>query len=222
MKIEIISDTVCPWCFIGKRRLEGALAERPEVKPEILWRPFQLNPDMPNKGADRKSYLESKFGGPEGAERIYTNVREAGASAGIAFDFEAIERTPNTIDSHRLIHWAGETGRQSEVVERLFAAYFLNGRDIGDSGVLRDVAGEAGLAADDIEAKLAGDEDRYTVLKDYIQAVQIGVTGVPFFIFNRKYAISGAQEPSMFHQVFDEIANEAESASPVTADTSSP
>ena len=222
MKIEIISDTVCPWCFIGKRRLEGALAERPEVKPEILWRPFQLNPDMPNKGADRKSYLESKFGGPEGAERIYVNVREAGASAGIAFDFEAIERTPNTIDSHRLIHWASETGRQGEVVERLFAAYFLNGRDIGDSGVLRDVAGEAGLAADDIEAKLAGDEDRYTVLKDYIQAVQIGVTGVPFFIFNRKYAISGAQEPSMFHQVFDEIANEAESASPVAADTPSP
>lgn len=222
MKIEIVSDTVCPWCFIGKRRLERALADRPEVNPEVIWRPFQLNPDMPNEGAERKGYLEAKFGGPEGAERIYANVREAGASAGIAFDFEAIERTPNTIDSHRLIHWAGETGRQDEIVERLFAAYFLNGRDIGDSGVLCDIAGEAGLAADNIETKLAGDEDRHTVSNDHIQAVQIGVTGVPFFIFNRKYAISGAQEVPMFHQVFDEIANAAESTSPVAADTPSP
>ena len=130
MIIEIVSDSVCPWCFIGKRRLERALAERPQAELQIGWRPFQLNPDMPPGGMDRKAYLERKFGGVEGARRSYAPIREAGAGEGIDFAFDRMERTPNTVNSHRLIHRAAEAGRQDAVVEAVFRAYFLDGGDI--------------------------------------------------------------------------------------------
>lgn len=212
MKVEIVSDTVCPWCFIGKRRFERAIAERPGLDVNVTWRPFQLNPDMPPEGLDRKSYLGAKFGGAEGAERVYARVREAGASEGVDFDFNAIERSPNTIDSHRLILWAGESGFQDAIVERLFKAYFLDGRDIGDRAVLIEVAGDAGMDAGHVAGLLAQDQDRGRVLEECGWAVQVGVSGVPCFIFDRKFSVSGAQDPAAFHQVFDAIAGESTSA----------
>ena len=212
MKIDIVSDTVCPWCFVGKRRLERALALRPGLTPDITWWPFQLNPDMPTVGRDRKSYLEAKFGGPAGAERIYAHIRDAGLSEGIDFSFDAIERTPNTIDSHRLIHWAGAAGRQDDVVEGLFRAYFLDGRDIGDATVLVEVARDAGLDKDDVALGLAEERDRDLMAQWNRSAVEMGISGVPCFIVDRKRAISGAQDASVFLQLFDTIAEEAPEA----------
>ena len=145
MRIDIISDTVCPWCFVGKRRLEQALSMRPELNPTITWHPFQLNPEMPAEGVDRKTYLDSKFGGPEGAERVYGVIREAGAAEDIAFNFDAIAVTPNSIDSHRVIHWADGDNKQDAVVEALFRGYFLEGANIGDPKVLADTADSCGM-----------------------------------------------------------------------------
>jgi len=212
MQIEIVSDTVCPWCFIGKRRFERALAERPGLDINVSWLPFQLNPDMPPEGLDRKSYLGAKFGSAEATQRVYARVREAGVSEGVDFDFDAIERSPNTIDSHRLILWAGELGYQDAIVEYLFKAYFLDGRDIGDQAVLIEVAGDAGMDAGQVAGLLAQDQDRGRVLDECNRAVQIGVSGVPCFIFDRRFSVSGAQDPAVFLQVFDTIAGESSGA----------
>ena len=151
MTIDVISDVVCPWCFIGRRRLGEALAllatREPHVRPVVSWHPFQLNPDLPREGIDRRAYLEAKFGGHARADDIYARVRAAGASVGIEFAFERIDRQPNTLDAHRLISWAQARGDPEELVERLFRAYFLEGRSIGERGVLATIAGEAGLPA---------------------------------------------------------------------------
>ena len=208
--IEIVSDTVCPWCFIGKRRLEQALAERPPGEEiRIDWRPFQLNPDMPEGGIDRKEYLEAKFGGPEGARQVYQNIHDAGATVGLDLQFDRIPRTPNTIDSHRLVDRAGKEGCQDAVVEILFQAYFQDGKDIGDIDVLVSAAAEAGMDAKAVRAYLESDEDVDRVKNEDMTARQMGVQGVPCFIFNRKYAISGAQEPAAFHKIFERLAEEA-------------
>jgi len=207
--IDIISDTVCPWCFIGKRRLERALAEKgEEPKVFIGWRPFQLNPDMPAEGMDRKAYLEAKFGGEQGAQRIYDNIRQAGETVGIDFNFSAVGRTPNTINSHRLIDRAGQEGKQDSVVEGLFHAYFLEGRDIGDTDVLVEVAAAGGLDADATRAYLESDEDAERIRGEDVMARRMGVQGVPCFILNRKYAISGAQDHRVFLQAFSQIEDE--------------
>ena len=160
MDIDIFSDTICPWCFIGKRRLERALAERPQPDLTIHWRAFQLNPDMPAGGMDRSQYLEQKFGGASNAEAIYDQVRAAGETEGIDFAFERMKRTPNTIDSHRLIRHAGQQAqqgqaRQDAVVQALFDAYFLRAEDIGDPGGLAPAAAEAGLDTDETAPVLA-------------------------------------------------------------------
>ena len=218
MQVVIVSDTVCPWCYIGKRRFERAVAERPTLDVNVSWRPFQLNPDMPSEGLDRKRYLSAKFGGAEGAERVYARVREAGASEGIDFNFEAIKRSPNTIDSHRLIHWAEESGHQDAIVERLFKAYFLDGRDIGDRAALIEVAGDAGMDADHVATLLERDQGRGRVLEECSWAVQVGVSGVPCFIFDHRFAVSGAQDPAVFRQAFDTIEDESACA----AEPSSP
>ncbi len=207
--IDIVSDTVCPWCFVGKRRLEQALAQKgdvPEVR--IVWRPFQLNPDMPREGADRKTHLRAKFGDDERFKQVYDAILEAGRSVEIPFAFDKIERTPNTIDSHRLIDRAGRNGRQDAVVEALFHTYFLEGRDIGDIDVLVDVATSAGLDADEIRAYLRSEEDIERMRAEDMKAREMGIQGVPCFIVNQKYAISGAQEPAAFLQIFERIAGE--------------
>lgn len=208
--VDIVSDAVCPWCFIGKRRFEKALAAMPEdVELQVGWRPFQLNPEMPAEGMDRKAYLSAKFGGDKSADRIYTTVRQAGAGEGIDFDFGAQTRTPNTINAHRLIGLAGRAGRQDAVVEGLFRAYFLEGRDIGDAGVLTEVGAAAGFDAKVLADYLAGSEDVERVRGEDDMARKMGIQGVPCFVFNRKYAVSGAQEPAVFLEVIEALKREA-------------
>ncbi len=218
MRIDIISDTVCPWCFIGKRRLERALAARPDLPVEIGWRPFQLNPDMPREGMDRARYLKEKFGESSGGE-VYRAIVEAGAGEGIAFDFKAIRRTPNSIASHRLIRHAAEAGRQDAVVEGLFRAYFEAGQDIGDIDTLTAVAASAGMDRDEVAAYLASDADEERVLAEDELARRLGINGVPCFIFERKYMISGAQSPEIFLQAFEMVAGEAPEGGEAAATT---
>ena len=203
MQIDIISDTVCPWCYIGKRRLERALAQRDELEVEITWRPFQLNPDMPAGGLDREAYLNAKFGGAQRAQQIYAAIRQAGGGEGIDFAFDKIARTPNTIDSHRLLHWAGEAGLQDAVVEVLFQRYFEQGADIGDREVLVAIAVQGGMDGDEVRARFERGDDLDLVVAQDTNARQMGVAGVPYFIIDGKYAVSGAQDPSVFLQVLD-------------------
>ncbi len=214
MLIEVISDVVCPWCFIGKRRLERALAARPEIGVEVVWRTFQLNPDMPPEGMDRQRYLADKFGSAEHATQVYEHISETGAGDGIAFDFAGIRRTPNTINAHRLIRYAGESGEnglQDQVVELLFRRYFLEGGDIGEAESLVEVAAQAGLDADAVRAHFASDRDIDAVRAEDMNARRMGVSGVPCFIADRRYAISGAQEPEVFLRVI-ETAEQAAAA----------
>ena len=203
MKVVIVSDTICPWCYVGKRRFERALAERAEVKPAIEWRPFQLNPDMPAEGVDRKAYMREKFGNDERAGEIYQAIRSAGEGENIPFAFDSISRVPNTIASHRLISWSLPSGRQDGVVEGLFRSYFLNGEDIGEIDVLVDIAVAAGLDEAEARTYLSGSEGVEQAQAESQEAHRLGISGVPCFIFDGKYAVSGAQEPEVFSQVFD-------------------
>jgi predicted DsbA family dithiol-disulfide isomerase len=217
MKIDIISDTICPWCFIGKRRLERALAQRPQEILDISWQPFQLNPDMPRDGMDRESYLAAKFGGQDRARQQYGRIAETGASEGIAFRFDLIRRTPNTVNSHRLIHFAGGYGKQDAMVERLFRAYFLEGCDIGNTEVLTELATAAGMPTDATRRFLEGDAQRDEVLAADEKVRVLGITGVPCFIIEGKYAVSGAQSPEVFFQIFDLVREERAAAEDVSA-----
>ncbi|HTZ78619.1 MAG TPA: DsbA family oxidoreductase [Stellaceae bacterium] len=221
MRIDIVSDVVCPWCFIGKRRLAAALSQRPEVEAEILWHPFQLNPDMPAEGMARERYIAAKFGGADHAKRIYQTVAEVGAGVGIPFHFERIKVTPNTRDAHRLIRYAASDGGAETLVEALFNAYFIEGRNIGDHDTLAEIAESAGLDRAAVARYLDSDEASEEVLAEDMSARRIGINAVPCFIFERKYVVSGAQEPEFFYPLFDLLKNEqtggAESARPVTA-----
>lgn len=197
--IDVVSDIVCPWCYIGKKQLDAALQAMPaNERPAVRWHPFQLNPEMPAEGIDRRHYLESKFGGAASAERIYDRVRTAGRTVGIEFNLEAIALQPNTFDAHRLVAWAeqasaGEAARVEALVEALFRAYFIDGRFIGDRNVLAAVAGETGFDADGAGEMLASDWGVSETSDREDEARRIGVSGVPFFIFDRKLAVSGAQ-----------------------------
>lgn len=208
IKLDIISDPICPWCYIGKARLDRALEARPGHAFEIEWHPFQLNPEMPAEGMDRRGYLEAKFGGRDGAVKAYKPVVEHAAAAGIEIDFEAIKRTPNTLDAHRLIHWAGLEGRQTAVVSALFRAYFREGRDIGDAGVLSALAGEAGLDAAMIATLLAGQADRDEIAARDTHARAHGVSAVPTFIIANQHVAQGAQPTDLWLQVIDELAGQ--------------
>jgi predicted DsbA family dithiol-disulfide isomerase len=201
--IDIVSDTVCPWCFIGKRRLERAMAERPDFRFQIGWRPFQLNPDMPRAGMDRQQYLALKFGGRERAFKIYDHVGKAGEGEGVAFSFDAIRRQPNTFDSHRLIRWSARAGLQDAVVETLFRRYFEQGVDIGDRAILSAIAAEAGMDGVEVGDWLEREVDSELVREEEAIARRMGIGGVPCFIVDRRFAVSGAQEPSVLVNVFD-------------------
>jgi predicted DsbA family dithiol-disulfide isomerase len=208
LTIDVISDVVCPWCFIGRRRLGAALqrlAQRePGIRPLVSWHPFQLNPDLPREGIDRRAYLEAKFGGGERAAQIYDRVRAVGKTVAIDFAFERILRQPNTLDAHRLISWAQARGDAEDVVERLFRAYFLEGRFVGDREVLAAIAGEAGLSAEVARAYLATDEGVDAIAAMDARVRELGVTGVPFFIFDGRVAVSGAQEASVLVDAMDQ------------------
>jgi predicted DsbA family dithiol-disulfide isomerase len=206
MRIDVVSDTICPWCYIGKRRLERALAGRPGEAFDVHWRPFQLNPTMPPGGMDRRDYLGAKFG--DRAGEVLGNVVAVGATENLAFDFDRVARTPNTLNSHRLIRWAEDDGVQNAVVEALFRGYFLEGADIGDPAVLARLAGEAGMDAAEVARRLEAGTDADAVRGEDEGFRRLGVQGVPFFIIERRYAVVGAQDPTAFDQAFDLAARD--------------
>ncbi len=202
MRLDIFADPICPWCFIGKRHLEAALAQVPRPDLEVRWRAFQLNPVMPPEGMDRQAYIAAKFG-PRGPE-VYEHIREAGLAAGIDFAFDRIRRTPNSVDAHRLTRYAARHGLEDRVVDALFRAYFLEGRDIGDREVLAAVAAETGLDADEARAFLEGDQEREAVLaEDAMARYELSIAGVPCFILDGRQMIPGAVPPEVFHRLFD-------------------
>jgi predicted DsbA family dithiol-disulfide isomerase len=215
LDIDVVSDVMCPWCYIGKRRLEKALDRNSDVPIDVRWRPFLLDATIPPEGMDRKAYLDRKFGSDR-AKEIYAQIKQAGEDEGIAFAFDKIERSPSTVDAHRLIRWAATAGVQDGVVEGLFDAYFVNGGDIGDKAVLVEVAEAAGMERAIVERLLAGDADLDLVRREIGLAQQMGVSGVPCFIFANKYVVMGAQDPdvlvSAIERAWAEITADEETA----------
>ena len=210
VKLDILSDPICPWCYIGKTHLDKALAAHPDHPFVIEWHPFQLNPDMPPEGMDRRAYLEGKFGGKEGAVRAYAPVVEHAEAAGLKIDFEGMQRTPNTLDAHRLIHWAGIEGRQIAAVSALFKAYFEDGRDIGDIDVLADVADGIEMDAAVVRKLLKSDADRDDIAQRDAHARQMGVSSVPTFVVGQRHAVPGAQSPELWAKVIKDLREMAE------------
>ncbi|MEZ5565335.1 MAG: DsbA family oxidoreductase [Gammaproteobacteria bacterium] len=217
LDIQIVSDLVCPWCYVGKRRLERALAERPGLDVSITWLPFQLSPELPREGRDRAEYYLEKFGSNR-AQTIQAAMRQTAADEGLHFETRPGARAPNTLSAHVLLMWAGERPDtdQNELAERLFAAHHVLGQDIGDPVVLARIAGEVGMDPAGVEADLRGglDEDRVQALIG--EAQRIGVSGVPFFIFDRKYAVSGAQPPEALLEVIDRLNGATSVGAPLT------
>jgi len=205
IKLDIISDPICPWCFIGKSRLMKALEAEPDHPFVIEWHPFQLNPDMPAEGMDRRAYLETKFGGKENAVRVYSEIEQHATEEGLEIDFAAIKRTPNTINAHRLIHWAGIEQKQNAVVDALFAAYFKEGRDIGDTDVLADIADSAGMDAAVVRKLLESDADVEDIRKRDTHSREMGVNSVPTFIVANQHAVPGAQPADLWRRVIADL-----------------
>ncbi|RBO53106.1 DsbA family oxidoreductase [Rhodovulum sp. BSW8] len=214
IRLDIFSDPICPWCLIGKRLLDAALAERPDHPFTIAWQPFQLNPGMPRAGMDRRAYLEAKFGGQTEAVRAYAEIDRRARETGIELNLAAIARTPNTLDAHRLIHWAGIEHRQTEVVTALFEAYFQQGRDIGDPEVLTDLAASAGLDGTMIARLLASDADLDGVRARDAHARERGVSGVPTFILADTHVLVGAQPTELWLDVIAELSGAPTAAGP--------
>jgi len=209
VEIDVVSDVMCPWCYVGKRRLEKALGMLPEgIEVEIKWRPFQLDPTIPPEGRDRQQYLSQKFGNAEQIAEKYEPIRQAGKKEGIGFNFDEITKSPNTVDAHRLIYWAQQAGLQNEMSEILFIAYFVDAKDLTDNAVLLDLAVEAGLEKDVVERLLQGDADRKDVEAEMQQYRQMGVQSVPTMIIGKKYAVVGAQEAETIAQVIEGIVEE--------------
>tara|TARA_B100002051_G_C16715349_1_gene629042 strand:- start:1177 stop:1815 length:639 start_codon:yes stop_codon:yes gene_type:complete len=212
MEIQMIFDTVCPWCYIGKRRMEQALALRPHVDIDLVWRPFLLNREIPADGIDRTAYLIRKFGSEARVRRIYGAIAQAGESVDIEFAFDRIDRTPNSVDSHRLIRYALLNGTNPRIVETLFFEYFIEGLDIGRQDVLQEIGARDGLDGDAIGAYLNSEEDIDFVYDENTRAHRMGVNGVPAFVFNKKMIISGAQEPQILARMIDAAIATADAA----------
>ncbi|QTN35747.1 DsbA family oxidoreductase [Cognatishimia activa] len=212
IKLDVLSDPICPWCYIGKTHLDRALAAEEDHPFVIEWHPFQLNPDMPEDGMDRREYLERKFGGKDGAIRVYGQIAQHAEDAGIQIDFAAIQKTPNTVNAHRLIHWAGIEGKQNEIVDALFSAYFKEGRDIGDIETLADIADNAGMDAAVVTRLLKSDEDKQSIRDRDVHSREMGVNSVPTFIVGSRHAVPGAQPPELWQKVIKELREKAEGA----------
>jgi predicted DsbA family dithiol-disulfide isomerase len=208
VKLDILSDPICPWCYIGKAQMDRALESHPDHPFEIEWHPFQLNPDMPADGMDRREYLEHKFGGKDGAVRVYSQIAEAAEAAGLDIDFAAIQRTPNTINAHRLIHWAGLEGRQTAIVSKLFKAYFRDGRDIGDIEVLLEIAEDAGMDRAMTDRLMQSDADLEDIRARDANARAKGVSGVPTFVVANQHVLPGAQPTALWGDVIAEISEQ--------------
>lgn len=213
LTVDIVSDVMCPWCYVGKKRFETALASLDaDIEVDLNWRPFQLDPTLPKEGKDRRRYLDEKFGGPDQARQAYAAIREAGIAEGIPFDFDAIKVSSNTLDAHRLIRWAASAGAgiQDKVVERLFRMYFVEGRNIGDNANLLEAAREAGMDEPVVHALLDSDKDRTEVADEIATAQHMGVTGVPCFILDQRYAVMGAQPSHALARALGELAAQKE------------
>lgn len=205
ISIDVISDVICPWCFLGKRRLDKAIALLAGVKVEVNWRPFFLDPTIPAEGMSRRTYLENKFG-TERLKTIHDPLIAAGKADGVPYAFDKITRTPNTMDAHRLIRWSHASGKQHDVSERLFMAYFNGGLDIGDRTMLAKIAGEAGMDGSDVSTKLDSDVDVAAVNAEVEHAYRMGVTGVPCFIFAQKQGLMGAQPAEVLAEAINRFA----------------
>ncbi|GAC1507573.1 MAG: DsbA family oxidoreductase [Steroidobacteraceae bacterium] len=207
MRIDIYSDTVCPWCYLGKRRFELAAAARPQYEPRVTWRPFELNPDIPPEGVDRASYLAARIGTADRVAAVQAGLKRQGEASGIEFRFDLIERVPNTRRSHLLIALAARSGCQAAVKERVMRAYFEEGSDIGDEEVLVRLGVEAGLAERESRAALVLRVGQDGVIAAERHAAVLGITGVPTFVFDGQYTISGAQEVGALAQILDQVAD---------------
>jgi len=201
--IDVHADIACPWCYIGHQRLEQALEQRPELDVVLRWRPFQLQPGLPPEGKSWRSFAQEKFGSWERAQEMFEHVRSAGSDDGLTFDFEAMEVAPNTTDAHRLVLWAEQQSAGIEMSERLYAAYFSSGQNICDDDVLAACVADAGLDPDAARGMLAGDDFKQAVVDAQKLAQKRGVTGVPFHVFDERYAVSGAQPAEAFLEALD-------------------
>jgi predicted DsbA family dithiol-disulfide isomerase len=206
--IAVFADVVCPWCYIGERRLERARGRRRGLSTTRRWRPFQLQPHMPREGIAWADFIRTKFGGPERARAIFDHVTGVGASVGAAFDFDRVANAPNTADAHRVILFAAERGDEWLVVDRLFRAHFAEGRDIGDAETLVELAANVGLDAAEVRRHLASDEKRDAVVRSQRMAEELGITGVPFFVFAGRYAVSGAQPEDVLTRAIDLVSTD--------------
>lgn len=213
LPVEVVYDLVCPWCYLGVRRLMRTMRRRPDLLFEVVWRPFLLNPDMPRAGMARADYVVRKFGGEERARRLYASITEVGAAEGLEFRFDRIRRTPSSVDAHRLVRWAGLYGRAAEVVEALFAAHFADGHDIGEASVLRAIAASAGLDPAAAQRFLRSDEEVDAVHADNLRAHRLGINGVPCFVIAGRHAVAGAQEPEVIERLLDVAAVDAAESS---------
>lgn len=209
LQIEVVYDLVCPWCYLGVRRLFRTMRRRPDLIFELAWRPFLLNPDMPRSGMLRTDYVIRKFGGEDRARRLYGTITEIGSTEGVAFRFDRIRRTPSSVDAHRLVRLASRYNRGREVVEALFAAHFTDGHDIGDLGVLRAVGLSCGLDPAEVLSFLHGDHEVDAVHADNLRAHRLGINGVPCFVVAGRHAIAGAQEPEVIERLLDIAAIDA-------------
>ena len=207
IELDIFSDTVCPWCYIGKKRLEKAISNNKDTKFKQTWRTFQLNPGMPPDGMDRQEYLISKFGSADAAKTIYDNIYDEGLVEGINFNFDSIITTPNSFNSHRLLALAYKQGVQENVLDSLFESYFLNGEDIGDPNVLLDIAIKHKIDAEDFKSYLSDQENIEPLANEEIQARKMGINSVPTFIINKQIVINGAQTSENFEIIFQKLKN---------------
>jgi predicted DsbA family dithiol-disulfide isomerase len=212
VRIDVVSDVVCPWCFIGKRRLEKALALKPDVPVEVHWHPYFLNDWIPREGISRKEYLTTKFGSPERYKGIAQRVSAAAAAEGLTYAMDKISRQPNTLDAHRLIRWADGIGKAAEMKQRLMDLYFTEGADLTNRAVLVQAAADIGLDAGDIGEALASDKDVAEVEQEAQSAKEAGIQGVPMFIFGGKVGVSGAQEPEYLAEAIERLAAGSDAA----------
>ncbi len=206
LTVEVVHDLICPWCYLGTRRLLRTLRRRPDLLVDLVWRPFLLNPDMPRLGMSRSDYVVRKFGGEDRARRLYSSIAEIGRAEGVQFRFDRVRRTPSSVDAHRLVRWAGRFGRANSIVEALFAAHFADGRDLGEIGVLCAIAASCGLDPAGARAMLASDAELDGVHADNLRAHRLGINGVPCFVVGGHHAIAGAQEPEVIERLLDVAA----------------
>ena len=206
VRIDVVSDVVCPWCFIGKHRLEKALALRPDIAVEVHWRPYFLNDWIPREGISREEYLTTKFGSSERYKGIAQRVGAAAAEEGLVYASDKMTRQPNTLDCHRLIRWAEGIGKAADMKQRLMDLYFTEGADLTNHAVLVQAASDVGLDPEDVRAALGSDQDVEQIEQEVLAAKQAGIEGVPCFIFGGKFAVSGAQSPEYLADAIDRMA----------------